>query len=196
MSRDENYLILNHCILPGVSLGNKTGSTRQLPGNTRCSKTAKILKKGGVSCQDLIVKYNLNKTDLSITFCYLTPLQVGGFLKKKIKSLKKIKMAENKNELGKDFKEQTWYSNFLKKTIEKIQARLSFKRKSLKDLENKYGRISENLKGMTVHMSNGRNNHEQFKLIKEIGFGTFGVVYSAKRLSDKKEVCSLYIPYQ
>ena len=104
-------------------------------------------------------------------------------------------MAENKNKLGKDFKEQTWYSNFLKKPIEKIQARLSFKRKSLKVLEKKHGIISENLKGMTVHMSNGRNNHEQFKLIEEIGFGTFGVVYSAKRLSDKKEVCSLYIPY-
>ena len=50
-----------------------------------------MLKKGGVSCQDLIVKLKLNEIDLSITFCYLTPLQAGGFLKKKIKSLEKFK---------------------------------------------------------------------------------------------------------
>ena len=100
-------------------------------------------------------------------------------------------MAENENKLGKDFKEQTWYSNFLKKPIEKIQDILSFKKKKLKDLEKKYGRITESLKGMIVHMSNGGDCREQFKLIEQIGSGSYdSVVYIAKRLSDKKEVCS------
>ena len=98
-------------------------------------------------------------------------------------------MAENENKLGKDFKEQTWYSNFLKKPIEKVQAILPFKKKKLKDLEKKYGRITESLKGMTVHMSNGGDCREQFKLIEQIGSGSYdSVVYIAKRLSDKKEV--------
>ena len=99
-------------------------------------------------------------------------------------------MAENKNKLGKDFKEQTWNSNFLKKPIKKIQAILPFKQKKLKALEKEYGRITESLEGMIVHMSNGQH-HEQFKLIKQIGSGSYdAVVYTAKQLSDKKEVCS------
>ena len=106
-------------------------------------------------------------------------------------------MAESKNKLGKDFKKQTWYSNFLKKPIEKIQAILPFKKTKLKDLRNEYGRITESLEGTIVHMSSGDGrNQEQFKLIKEIGcVGYDAVFYNAKRLSDKKEVCSLYIPY-
>ena len=100
-------------------------------------------------------------------------------------------MAENKNKLGKDFKEQTWYSNFLKKPIEIIEAILPFKKKKLKDLEKEYGRITESLKGMIVHMSNGGDRREQFKLINQIGSGSYdAVVYIAKRLSDNKEVCS------
>ena len=100
-------------------------------------------------------------------------------------------MAENEKKLGNDFKEQTWYSNFLKKPIEKIQDILSFKKKKLKEMEKKYGRITENLKGMIVHMSNGGDCREQFKLIEQIGIGSYdSVVYIAKRLSDKKEVCS------
>ena len=103
-------------------------------------------------------------------------------------------MGENRkkgdNKLGKDFEEQTWYSNF----FEKIQAILPFKKKGLKDLQKEYGRITESLEGMIVHMSskNGRNV-EQFKLIKQIGCGSYdAVVYSAKRLSDKKEVCTYH----
>ena len=101
-------------------------------------------------------------------------------------------MAENKNKLGKDFKQQTWYSNFLKKPIEKIQAILSFKKYELKDLQiMEYRRITESLEGMIVHMSSASGrNQEQFKLIKKIGcIGFDAVFYSAKRLSDKKEVC-------
>ena len=100
-------------------------------------------------------------------------------------------MAENKNKLGKDFKEQTWNSNFLKKPIEKMQAILQFKKKKLKDLQKEYDIITENLEGMLVHMSSkdGQNN-EKFLLKEEIDRGSFGVVYRAKRLSDEKEVCT------
>ena len=99
-------------------------------------------------------------------------------------------MAENKNKLGKYFKQQTWYSNFLKKPIEKIQAILPFKKYELKELKE-FSRITESLEGTIVHMSSvsGRNQ-EQFKLIEKIGcIGFDAVFYSAKRLSDKKEVC-------
>ena len=80
-------------------------------------------------------------------------------------------MAENKNKLGKYFKQQTWYSNFLKKPIEKIQAILPFKKYELKDLQiMEYRRITECLEGMIVHMSSASGrNQEQFKLIKKIG---------------------------
>lgn len=99
-------------------------------------------------------------------------------------------MAENKNKLGKDFKEQTWYSSFLKKPIEKTQAILQFKKKKLKDLQKDYNIFSENIEGMLVHMpsKDGKNN-EEFLLKEEIGRGSFSVVYRAKRLSDEKEVC-------
>ena len=106
-------------------------------------------------------------------------------------------MAENKNKLGKDFKQQTWYSNFLKKPIEKIQAILSFKKYELKDLQiMEYRRITESLEGMIVHMSSASGrNQEQFKLIKKIGcIGFDAVFYSAKRLSDKREVCRDWSP--
>ena len=99
------------------------------------------------------------------------------------------------NILGRDFKRQTWYSNFLEKPIEKIKAILPFKKKGLKEMQNEYDRIKANLEGMMVHMppKNGGND-EEFQLIKQIGCGSFGVVYSAKRFSDGKEVCS-YLPY-
>ena len=89
-------------------------------------------------------------------------------------------MAENKNKLGKDFKEQTWYSCFLK----------PYKKKKLKDLQKDYNIFTENIEGMLVHMptKDGKNN-EEFLLKEEIGRGSFSVVYRAKRLSDEKEVC-------
>ena len=85
-------------------------------------------------------------------------------------------MAENKNKLGKDFKE-------------KIQAILQFKKKKLTVLQ-KYNIFTENLEGMLVNVpsKNGKNN-EEFLLKEEIGRGSFSVVYRAKRLSDEKEVC-------
>ena len=86
-------------------------------------------------------------------------------------------MAENKNKLGKDFKE-------------KIQAILQFKKKKLTVLQ-KYNIFTENLEGMLVHtpLKDGKNN-EEFLLNEEIGRGSFSVVYRAKRLSDEKEVCT------
>ena len=86
-------------------------------------------------------------------------------------------MAENKNKLGKNFKE-------------KIQDILQFKKKSLKDLQKDYNIFTENIEGMLVHMpsKDGKNN-EEFLLKEEIGRGSFSVVYRAKRLSDEKEVC-------
>ena len=92
------------------------------------------------------------------------------------------------NKLGKDFKHQTWYSSFLEKPImEKVQS--VFKKKGLKEDQKNYDGIPENLEGMMVHMpsKNGGNN-EEFQLIKQIGCGAFGVVYSGKRFSDGKEV--------
>ena len=99
-------------------------------------------------------------------------------------------MAENENKLGKDFKEQTWYSNFLKKPIEKVQAILPFKKYKLKELQKGYNIFTENIEGMLVHMpsKDGKNN-EEFILKEVIGRGSFSVVYRAKRLSDEKEVC-------
>ena len=94
------------------------------------------------------------------------------------------------NKLGKDFKHQTWYSSFLEKPImEKVQSILPFKKKGLKEQQINYDRITANLEGMMVHMpsKNGGNN-EEFQLIKQIGCGAFGVVYSGKRFSDGKEV--------
>ena len=94
------------------------------------------------------------------------------------------------NKLGKDFKHQTWYSSFLEKPImEKVQSILPFKKKGLKEQQIIYDRITANLEGMMVHMpsKNGGNN-EEFQLIKQIGCGAFGVVYSGKRFSDGKEV--------
>ena len=98
------------------------------------------------------------------------------------------------NKLGKDFKHQTWYSSFLEKPIlEKVQSILPFKKKGLKEGQKNYDRIPENLEGMMVHMpsKNGGNN-EEFQLIKEIGCGSYGVVYSGKRFSDGKEVCCIF----
>ena len=98
------------------------------------------------------------------------------------------------NKLGKDFKHQTWYSSFLEKPIlEKVQSILPFKKKGLKEGQKNYDRIPENLEGMMVHMpsKNGGNN-EEFQLIKEIGCGSYGVVYSGKRFSDGKEVRTYY----
>ena len=92
------------------------------------------------------------------------------------------------NKLGRHFKQQNWYSNFLEKPIiEKIQAKLPFTKKGLKESQKKYDKITENLEGMVLHQRNGQND-EQFVLMKEIGSGSFGVVYSAKRVSDEKEV--------
>ena len=90
-------------------------------------------------------------------------------------------MAENKNKLRKDFKE-------------KIQTILQFKKKKLKDLQNDYNIFTENIEGMLVHMpsKDGKNN-EEFLLKEEIGRGSFSVVYRAKRLSDEKEVCIMYM---
>ena len=103
------------------------------------------------------------------------------------------KTPKGDNRLGKDFKNQTWYSSFLEKPImEKVQSVL-FKKKGLKDGQKNYDRIPENLEGMMVHMpsKNGGNN-EEFQLIKEIGCGSYGVVYSGKRFSDGKEVCCIF----
>ena len=90
-------------------------------------------------------------------------------------------MAENKNKLRKDFKE-------------KIQTILQFKKKKMKDLQKDYNIFTENIEGMLVHMpsKDGKNN-EEFLLKEEIGRGSFSVVYRAKRLSDEKEVCILYM---
>ena len=98
------------------------------------------------------------------------------------------------NKLGKDFKYQTWYSSFLEKPImEKVQSILPFKKKGLKEGQKNYDRITKSLEGMMVHMpsKNGGNN-EEFQLIKQIGCGAFGVVYSGKRFSDGKEVCTYF----
>ena len=85
-------------------------------------------------------------------------------------------MAENKNKLGKDFKE-------------KIQAILQFKKKKLTVLQ-KNNIFTENMEGMLVHMpSKAGKNNEEFLLKEEIGSGSFSVVYRAKRLSDETEVC-------
>ena len=91
------------------------------------------------------------------------------------------------NKLGKDFKNQTWYSSFLEKPIiEKVQS--IFKKKGLNDVEKKYEIIKENaLEGEILYMKS--LNDEEFLLKEEIGRGAFGVVYRAKRLSDQKEVC-------
>ena len=91
------------------------------------------------------------------------------------------------NRLGKDFKNQTWYSSFLEKPIiEKVQS--IFKKKGLNDVEKKYEIIKENaLEGEILYMKS--LNDEEFLLKEEIGRGAFGVVYRAKRLSDEKEVC-------
>ena len=85
-------------------------------------------------------------------------------------------MAENKNKLGKDFKE-------------KMQAILQIKKKKLKVLQ-KYSIFTENLEGMLVHIpsKDGKNN-EDFVLKEKFGCGSFSVVYRGKRLSDEKEVC-------
>ena len=92
------------------------------------------------------------------------------------------------NKLGRHFKQQNWYSNFLEKPIiEKIQAKLPFTKKGLKEIQKTYDKITENLEDMVLHQRNGQND-EQFVLMKEIGSGSFGVVYSAKRVSDEKEV--------
>ena len=90
-------------------------------------------------------------------------------------------MTENKNKLEKNFKE-------------KIQDILQFKKKNLKDLQMDYSIFTENIEGMLVHMpsKDGKNN-EEFLLKEEIGRGSFSVVYRAKRLSDEKEVCILYM---
>ena len=90
-------------------------------------------------------------------------------------------MTENKNKLGKNFKE-------------KIQDILQFKKKKLKDLQKDYNIFTENIEGMLVHMpsKDGKNN-EEFLLKEEIGRGSFSVVYRAKRLSDQKEVCIFII---
>mgnify|MGYP001386490738 CR=1 FL=1 len=98
------------------------------------------------------------------------------------------------NKLGRHFKQQTWYSSFLEKPIlEKVQSILPFKKKGLKEGQKNYDRIPENLEGMMVHMpsKNGGNN-EEFQLIKQIGCGSYGVVYSGKRFSDGKEVRTYY----
>ena len=69
----------------------------------------------------------------------------------------------------------------------KIQAILPFNKKGLKDEQKTYDKITENLEGMRIYQRYGQTD-EQFLLMKEIGSGSFGVVYSAKRLSDEKEV--------
>ena len=95
------------------------------------------------------------------------------------------------NKLGKDFKHQTWYSSFIEKPVEKVQSILTFKKKGLKETEEEYVLITENLEGMRVHMfSMDGGNNEEFLLKEEIGRGSFGIVYGAKRLSDEKEVCT------
>ena len=92
-------------------------------------------------------------------------------------------MTENKNKLGKNFKEK----------IQDI-LQLGFKKKNLKDLQMDYSIFTENIEGMLVHMpsKDGKNN-EEFLLKEEIGRGSFSVVYRAKRLSDEKEVCIMYM---
>ena len=89
-------------------------------------------------------------------------------------------MTENKNKLGKNFKEK----------IQDI-LQLGFKKKNLKDLQMDYSIFTENIEGMLVHMpsKDGKNN-EEFLLKEEIGRGCFSVVYRPKRLSDEKEVCT------
>ena len=93
------------------------------------------------------------------------------------------------NKLGKDFKHQTWYSSFLEKpVVEKVKS--IFKKKGLNEVEKQYDIIKENaLEGMSLFMKSQIGQDDKFLLNEEIGRGTFGVVYRAKRLSDQKEVC-------
>ena len=86
------------------------------------------------------------------------------------------------NKLGKNFKEQTWYSTF-RKPVSKL---FSKKKKGLKAKEKRYDKIQESLTNWGLKTENG----EKYKLREELGSGSYGVVYCAKRISDEKEVCT------
>ena len=105
-----------------------------------------------------------------------------------VANVDQLETPKRDNKLGKDFKHQTWYSSFLEKPIvEKVQS--IFKKKGLNEVEKTYEIIKENaLEDMLLQMKSQIGQDDKFLLNEEIGRGTYGVVYRAKRLSDEKEV--------